>query len=143
MFDATTGVLTFEEPSVTIAPWLTRDLFANSSMVAHATTESDPNGQFHKWRLVHCRSADLDFAVEITFEHQRLMMTILCDEDPRFGMSWADHSLEKELARKASHDAWLMRTLGPQREFAWGKVWSGYEDRSGGSMIVVRYPEAG
>ncbi|HEV2293593.1 MAG TPA: hypothetical protein VGR35_07045 [Tepidisphaeraceae bacterium] len=142
MFDAATGVLTFEQPPVTIAPRLTRDLFANSSMVARATTASDPNGKYHKWRLRQCRSAGVAFFVEITFEEQRLMMLMMADENPRFGTSWADHSLEKEMARKASHDAWLTRTLGPQREFPWGKVWSGYEDRSGGSSIVV-YPEAG
>jgi hypothetical protein len=112
-------------------------------MVAHATTQSDPNGKYHGWRLQHCRSAGSEFAVEITFEDQRLMMLVMCDQDPRFGTGWDDYSLEKEMALKASHDAWLTRTLGPQREFSWGKVWSGYEDRSGGSMIVVRYADAG
>jgi hypothetical protein len=69
-------------------------------------------------------------------------MISLMDADPRFGTSWTDQSYEKELARKASHDAWLSQAL-PQPEVSWGSVWSGYDEKGGFSDIVVKYGAAG
>jgi hypothetical protein len=84
----------------------------------------------------------LELLVVLWFHGQRLTMISLMDADPRFGTSWTDQSYEKELARKASHDAWLSRAL-PQREVSWGSVWSGYDEKGGFSDIVVKYGAAG
>ena len=143
MFDATTGTVTFERPPMVIAPSLTRDQFLGSSLADGATTHigSEP---YHSWKLNGTfRSAGLDLLVVLWFRGQQLTMLSLMDPDPRFGTSWADHSLEKEMARKASHDAWLARSLGRRRVFAWGGVSSDYDDRSGGSSIVIRYGRDG
>jgi len=89
------------------------------------------------------RSAGLDLLVVLWFRGQQLTMVSLMDPDPRFGTSWADYSGEKEMARKASHDAWLARALAPDRNASWGSVWSGYDERGGFSDIVVKYAAAG
>jgi hypothetical protein len=143
MFDASTGTLRFEQPPTVIAPSLTRDQFLGSSLADGATTHI-ANEPYHSWKLNGTfRSAGLDLLVVLWFHGQQLTMVSLMDPDPRFGTSWADHSLEKEMARKASHDAWLSRALPPDRNVSWGSVWSGYDDRGGFSDIVVKYAAAG
>lgn len=63
-------------------------------------------------------------------------------DEPR---GWGSWSREREEAARLRHDAWLDERLGrgplwgDTRKFPWGRVWSGYDDRSGGSSIVVRY----
>jgi hypothetical protein len=81
--------------------------------------------------------------VVLWFREQQLTMVSLMASDPRFGTSWADYSLENEMARKASHDAWLSRVLGPNRNFSWGKVWSAYDERGAFSDMGVKYAAAG
>jgi hypothetical protein len=69
-------------------------------------------------------------------------MVSLMDPDPRFGTSWSDHSLQNEMARKASHDAWLSRAVSPQCNDSWGTIWSGYDEQGGFSQILIRYASA-
>ncbi|MFT3880067.1 MAG: hypothetical protein QM703_10465 [Gemmatales bacterium] len=143
MFDVTTGTLTFEHPPVSIKPSLTRDEFLAGPLAVGAQTHVG-NEPYHSWKLGQpFRSSGLDLLVVLWFHHQRLTMVSLMDANPRFGVSWDDYSLDKELARKASHDAWLLRSLPPEREYPWGNVWSGYDDKGGFSSIVVRYGCAG
>src|SRR5687767_15155513 len=100
MFDAMTGTLTFEQPPVVIAPSLTRNEFLGSSLANDATTHTE-NEPYHSWKLNGTyRSAGLELLVVLWFRGQQLTMVSLMDPDQRFGTSWADHSLEKELARK-------------------------------------------
>jgi hypothetical protein len=102
MFDASTGTLTFERPPTVIPPTLTRDQFLGSSLSDGATTHVE-NVPYHSWKLNGTfRSAEIDLLVVLYFRDQQLTMLNLMDPDPRFGTSWADHSLEKEMARKAS-----------------------------------------
>lgn len=142
MIDARTGNVTFDQPPTVIGPSLTRDQFLASSLAAEATTHVR-NEPYHSWQLKGTfRSAGRDLHVVLWFCGQRLIEISLMDSDPRFGASWAEHSLEKEMARKASHDAWLARCLAAQRDFTWGRVWSDYDERGGFSDIRVRYAAA-
>jgi hypothetical protein len=143
MFTTSTGALTLEEPAVVIAPSLTRDQFLGSPLADGAATHV-ANEPYHSWKLKGTyRSAGLDLLLVLWFRDQQLTMVSLMDRDPRFGTSWDDHSVENEMARQKSHDAWLSRALGPNREFSWGSVWSGYDERGGFSDIVVKYAAAG
>jgi hypothetical protein len=139
MFDAKTGTLTFEQPPTVIGPSLTRDQFLASPLAAGATTLIK-NEPYHSWALKGpFRSAGLDLNLVLWFHGQKLTRVSLMDRDPRFGTSWAEYSLEKEMARMASHDAWLSRVLPKQRTYPWGRVWSGYDERGGFSDIIVIY----
>jgi len=139
MIDARTGAITFETPAAVITPCMTRDQFLASPLAAGAT-DHVANEPYYSWKLKGtCRVADVDLLVVLWFHGQRLSMVSLMDPDPRFGASWADHSVTNEMARKASHDAWLSRALGPMREFTWGNVWSEYDARGGFSDIGVKY----
>ena len=142
MFDAITGTLTFEEPPTVIASSLTRDQFLGSPL-ADGTTTHIENEPYHSWKLKGTfHSAGLDLLVVLYFRGQQLTMVSLTDADPRFGTIWADQSPEKEMARKASHDAWLSRARAPHHHVSWGSVRSGYDERGGFSDIVVKYAAA-
>jgi len=105
MFDAITGALTFERPPTVIAPSLTRDQFLGSALADGAATHIE-NEPYHSWKLNgNFLSAGLELLVVLYFRRQQLTMLSLMDPDDRFGTSWADSSREKEMARKASHDA--------------------------------------
>jgi hypothetical protein len=53
---------------------------------------------------------------------------------------WENWSEAQEMERKALHDAQLKATLGnPPYDFAWGKVLSIYDSRSGASSVIIRY----
>ena len=139
MLNPNNGILTFETPPATLEPWLTRDGFLNGSFAVIAKTHVE-NEPYHSWKLSsQFRSANINFWVAIFFHDQQLTMLSLMDDDPRFGTSWDDYSLEKEMERKASHDTWLTHCLASKRKFSWGSVWSGYDDRGGFSSIKIRY----
>src|SRR3954463_14396814 len=99
VIDARTGKITFDEPSITIDPSLTRDAFLGSPIAAGATTHNE-NEPYHSWKLGGTfRSSGLDLLVVLWFHRRRLTMVSLMDSDPRFGTSWEDSTVEKEMAR--------------------------------------------
>jgi hypothetical protein len=139
MFDASTGILSFERPAVVISPAMTRAAFL-ASPLAEGATSHIKNEPFHSWKLKGSyRSAQLDLLVVVWFRDEKLTMISLMDPDSRYGTSWEDYSLEKEMKRKASHDAWLSRVLPSQTDYSWGSVRSDYNDRGAFSEIVVKY----
>ena len=142
MLDPDRGILSFEQPAVAIAPSLTRDQFLQSDLAADATTHVE-NEPHHSWRLApRFRAGAVEFIVVLWFHDQRLVRLTLMDADDRFGTSWAEYSIEKELARKRSHDAWLAASLQSRDEFPWGRVWSDYDERGGFSSITIHYAES-
>jgi len=139
MIDPATGSLTFAAPAVRVSPAITRSEFLSAAW-AQGATDWVVNEPWHSWRLPgEYLSHSLPWIVVLYFQGERLTMVDLCHNDPRFGSSWSDHSVEKERARQASHDRWLSACVGERRSFPWGTIWSGYDDRSGGSFITLRF----
>lgn len=89
--------------------------------------------------LVNCRFGRLNHTFAGLPERAELRNVI----KPSLRLFYLNHNLwlAKEMARKASHDDWLSRVLGSEREFSWGSVWSDYDDRGGFSEIAVMYGE--
>ncbi|TLM91784.1 hypothetical protein [Hymenobacter jeollabukensis] len=61
------------------------------------------------------------------------------DTRPR---TWADWNEAAERQQAQEFHQWLSTQLGPSDgswQFDWGEVWVGYDARSGGSSIGVRY----
>jgi hypothetical protein len=137
--DLRSGVLT-TDGGATIGPDLTRTAFLAGPLARGAETLV-ANEPWHSWRLrtaVDRRA----FHAGLSFEGERLDMVILALDDPAFGTSWADWTREREEARKAAHEAWLASidpSIGDGREESWGFVSSVYDEKSGGSEIVIRY----
>lgn len=82
--------------------------------------------------------------VILRFFRQRLRYVQIVDVDERFGTSWHDWSLEKEMLRKRLHEQWLDDNDAAEGDYPWGRIVSAYDERSGGSYILLRYgrPEA-
>ncbi len=88
--------------------------------------------------------------VMVRFAQQRLAGITLIRDDARFGSGWDDYDEEKEQARRAAHDAFVERALGPAttvddahffKEWVtpWGKVRSAHDPRGGTTDVQVLY----
>ena len=139
MIDPQTGIISFEQPLVQFGPALTRTEFLSAPWAIEAA-DFIVNEPWHSWKLggPHL-SGSVPFVIVLFFHGEDLKMVDFAHSDPKFGTSWDDYSVEKEMNRKASHDQWLSACIGLQRAFPWGSVWSGYDERGGGSSIFVRY----
>jgi hypothetical protein len=142
MIDPNTGVLAFEQPPIQIAPTLTRTQFRATDWAKGATSQT-ANEPWHSWKLPaeQYRSGGLAFVIVLYFHGERLAMIDFAYNDPAYGKSWADFSMENEIKRKQAHDQWLVPSVGKQRDFPWGTITSEYDDRADGSSIVIRYAD--
>lgn len=137
--DAETGILTIETLSMQVGPDFTRQQFLASPLhrKAQRLIFNEPHCSF----LTPPHSiGGLRFILSLGFFNERLETLSLAHDTPELGTSWDDWTREKEERRKQIHDRWLETQLGTsQRRFAWGEIWSEYDDRSGGSSICIRY----
>ena len=139
-FDATTGTVRTDAGEA-IDARLTRAAFLASSLAEGAPTLV-ANEPWHSW-LVDRAIGGRPFKLGLYFESERLDMVVMAIDEPAFGgPTWAEWTRELEERRREAHTAWLATfdaTIGEGRDFAWGRVASIFDDRSGGSEIVVRY----
>jgi hypothetical protein len=139
-FDSATGSLRTDQGEP-IGPRLTRTTFLASSLAAGARTLV-VNEPWHSWRIDRSIAAR-PFRLGLYFEGERLHMVVLAIDEPAFGgPTWAEWSRELEDRRREAHTAWLAQfdaSIGDDRTFDWGRVASIYDDRSGGSEIVLRF----
>jgi hypothetical protein len=139
MIDQTTGTVAIPGGSESISPGLTRSAFLSSPLAASASicVENEP---WCSWDLPPVVADEKKWYVRLYFHADRLTRIGLTVADPNESQSWSEWSKEKELDRKARHDALLSRELKtPPYDFAWGKVLSVFDERSGGSSIIVDY----
>jgi hypothetical protein len=140
-FDPTTGTLTTDD-GATIGVALTRTAFLASPLAAgaQALVVNEPHASWSVAQPMGGRP----FRIGLYFEGERLTMVVAALDDPSFGRTWPDRTREREEARKAAHEAWLAQfdpSIGDGRDYPWGFVSSIFDDRSGGSEIVIRYGE--
>jgi hypothetical protein len=140
-FDPATGTITTDDGAA-IGRSLTRSAFLASPLAAGAESlvVNEPHRSWSVARTIGGRP----FRLGLYFEGERLTMVVAALDDPSFGRSWADWSREREDARKAAHETWLAGfdpSIGDGRDYPWGFVSSVFDDRSGGSEIVIRWGE--
>jgi hypothetical protein len=93
---------------------------------------------------------DRRYLVIVRRRDEKIAQITLIDSDPAFGTSWDDYTEDKELARRAAHDAMLERDLGaPTRidephfykewTLPWGKVISAHDPRGGTTDVQIIY----
>lgn len=141
MINPNNGNITIDSPSLIITRDLTRDQFLQSALAGI----SEPLNQNAPWSRYAFKPVTIrgeTFAADICFNAGRLYSVDLAVMRPEFGSSWSDWTEEREMARKRFHDSLLEPILGTdwrQHRFAWGKVYSEFDPRSGGSSIGVIY----
>ena len=138
-FDPRDGTLSTDFGDV-LGPGFTRAAFLGSGLAADATTliVNEPHASWTVARSMAARP----FRFGLYFEGEQLTMVVAALDDPAYGRNWSEWTPERELARKAAHDAWLAAIdpeIGDGREFPWGFVASILDEKSGGSEILIRY----
>lgn len=142
MIDPRTGSIAFDRGTLAEA----RAAFLASPLGAGAEPLVD-NGEHRSYSLArpltiggHAASAD------VYFRGDALATVMLSFSAEEYGTSWDDWSEDKELARRDAHTAWLSTFLdgaGPHWLFSWGAISSLYDERTGGSYILVTYARTG
>ena len=138
MIDHTTGSLHFDDEAIRIAPGLTRAAFLASPLGARAEmwVQNEPHCAYR----AQARSRGKRFVLVLRFQGENVHSVEVALTGDRWGASWDDWSEARERDRQRAHDAWLRGHLGPPPyDYTWGTVESCYDERSGASMIVVRY----
>lgn len=139
MIDTVTGKIEVEGEPEGLGPALRLSAFLATPLghAAKLVVHNEP------WRTLHiaaCRIGGEDFAAMLTFEGERLATVTLCLADPANALSYE--------ALDAGHRRWLAANLRgapawrseeSERRFAWGTLWVGFDVKSGGPEIVVRY----
>ena len=137
MIDRHTGAVRFDDPAAVLTPTTKRtDFLAASVWVREISVQNEPHCS---WEAGEFRANGRNFLVTVQFFGDELRSVHLVDSDPRFPSSWTEWSKSAELLRKTSHDKLLAELLGRRRSFAWGAVSSFFDERSGGSLIFIRY----
>jgi hypothetical protein len=139
MIDPRTGEFSFEQPPLRFGPRLSRAEFLAATW-AHNASDFVVNEPWHSWKLSGTYlSASIPFVVILYYHGEKLSLVETCHSDPKFGTSWSDYTIEKEMQRKESHDRWLDTCLGHERTYSWGRVASVHDSKGGGTTIMVRY----
>jgi hypothetical protein len=140
MVDPTTGEITFALSSARLGPGLMRDDFLSSELgrAARPVVISEPHATYGV-EVGPGELAAQPFWLELQFHKTALDAVQLVLQAPEFGHGWSEWSEERETARKAAHDRWLIDADVAPGSYAWGTVESEFDKRSGGSVIIVRY----
>jgi hypothetical protein len=136
MINSTNGQVTIGK--LVLAPGTTRMQFINSASFGSGRAINPAEG----WYLASAKRQHAganEFAVNLLFDGERLESVDIVNADPAFGRDWAEWSEKGQLERKAAHDALLEADLGNRREFGWGRVDSVFDQKGGGSFIVIKY----
>jgi hypothetical protein len=140
LIDKLTGAVTVGD--VSIVPALTRaDLKSSRDFSAWESYVGDGITYFSYRRKV-IENDGQHILIMAFFHLERLteveLFYLLPNEPESSG--WENWSEAQEMERKALHDTQLKATLGdPPYDFAWGKVFSVYDSRSGASLLIIRY----
>jgi hypothetical protein len=137
VIDRRTGAVRFDDPAAFLTPATKRtDFLAASVWAPEISVQNEPHCS---WKVGEFGANGRTFLVSVQFFGEELRSVHLVDSDPRFPSSWSGWSKSAELLRKASHDKLLAELLGCRRSFAWGAASSLFDERSGGSLIAIRY----
>lgn len=133
MMNAATGEVLFDTGEA-LGPSLTRSAFLASPLAVGATALGAG------FALARRDIGGEAFVPTLWFDGEPLARLELSMVMPTEATSWDDYSEDRELARKAKHDAWLAGQLGPLPwQFTWGNVTSEFDPRGGSSTIVITY----
>src|SRR5215475_4542850 len=139
MIDKNTGELFIDSAAVGIGPRFTRKDFV-SSILSNDSRALVKNEPYCSFSVGSHEISGLRFLVALSFYGDILEAIELTHDDEESGSSRSDWSEEKELKRKRIHDQWLTSLqLRTSHRHSWGDILSGYDPRSGGSSITIRY----
>lgn len=126
------------ENGLVIGPKLTLDAFRSFSVFQDSVALLD-NNQWCTYKVDGLVISRETFIIILYFHNSILNKIDMAIIDPKLGLSWADWSKENELKRDQRHKEWLRKNLGLRQKFKWGNIWAGFDEKSGGSLIQIKY----
>jgi hypothetical protein len=138
--DPLTGSFKFAAGTVEVGPRLTRSQFLESAVAKEATIAVQ-NEPWCSWDLAERPDGGQQFATRLQFHGETLTNVDLCDTSGS-DRTWPDWSRDQERRRERRHAQWLREVLDARTTFSWGTVWSGYDEKAGSAVIVIRYVRA-
>jgi hypothetical protein len=137
--DEETGSIILPEIGASISASLLCSQFLQTQTFAGASVlvQNDP---WCSYRLPDIAQAGSRLCVVLQFHGEHIRSLTLCHDADCFGTCWSDWSEERELARKAFHEAWLTHELGIRLgRYPWGDISSIYDPKGGSSSIIINY----
>ena len=137
MLDKGTGELFIESIPMPLGPRFTRRDLSSLPVAVQSQIVNEP---YHSYSLGAQQIDGQPFSVVLYFYGQQLESINLAHAAAEFLTSRGSWSEEDEPKRKQWHDAWLRWQTGhASHVYEWGEVSSVYDQRSGGSSIIIRY----
>lgn len=127
--------------------------FREAALLAELASDAQPlvhNGMHRSYLLSPITLDGRTFRPSLYFTDGLLASVHLTWVDPetKGASAWDGFSFDRERSIAKEDAAWLSSYLGKVASadstfcFNWGNVWSGFDERSGFSSIVVRYRRA-
>ena len=143
MINKKTGEIKFPGWEVSLSPSLTRERFLKSTLAEDAKVKVK-NELYCSWNLIPTKWEDYKWwNIMVFFKDERLYQVNLAASDHEIGARWEDWSEELELRKKDYYTALLGRLLGfsgvEHHGLSWGSVKAVYDEKTGGSYIIVKY----
>ncbi len=139
MIDKKTGAIHFPEWSESLSPVTSREKFLRSTLVQNANIQVQ-NELYCSWWLKPTKWEDGKWwVVVVYFEGEKLIQVRLAASDHEMGRRWDEWSEESEKRLNEYHMELVQRLLGLSYRFPWGNVETSYDEKSGGSFIIITY----
>jgi hypothetical protein len=139
MIDPADGTILFVDPPFSLSPATTQTAFLASAVGRSATEFCRGAMDYMSYKVARAVCSGKEFIVVPWFKGERLYRITLAWYNPRSGKSWAEWSLEHEMAGKTVHDEWLAAVLPDGADRPWGTVRSIYSERDCESRIDIDY----
>ena len=139
MIDKKTGAIHFPEWSESLSPATSRDEFLRSTLIQDANIQVQ-NEPYFSWRLKPTKWEDGKWwVVVVYFEGEKLIQVRLAACEYETDPGWEEWSEESEIHLNKYHMGLVQRLLGLSDRFPWGNVETSYDEKSGGSFIIITY----
>ena len=140
MIDTSSGIIVGDSGQFSFSEHTTeRDLL--DSILGKEIINSDHYPAANRYSLQPQLLGGRTVLLFLSFNLQSRLGTIqISVQGDGYPTSWEKWSEQQELNRKAEHDSWLASELGsPPYQYSWGEIESTYDQRTGSSLISVRY----
>lgn len=143
MINKETGEIWFPDWDVKISPSLTREAFLKSTLSKTAKVKVK-NEPYCSWKLAPTKWQDRKWwNIIVFFKEEKLYQVNLAASETESGSPWEDWSEESEIGKKNYYIEFLGELLGfsgvEHRGFSWGTVKAIYDQKTGGSYIIVKF----
>lgn len=132
MIDQLTGSIILDNGNIVLNSEMTLETFMTSSLYKGGMV--DNNYILKDKQEINGKS----FSLTLFFNNEKLKEVHLSKVIN--GLSWNNWTEDEEIAKKKSHDQWLLTVLGNESyHYSWGNVESVFDKKGCVSSIILRY----